>query len=403
MSTIEQKLLNNLLNHDFYQRTKHILRPETFGGSLKPVYDALEKAHAEHKTDLSVDELRELCLVSEPFSKARRNQLNGLFDAIEMEQPATESVATAILKSYWAKQLATKITEEVLPIVNGETLSFNAVRELLENEELPDLESRFSAIEMSIKDLMEQSDPSKRFPFRLGPLQQHVEGAGRGHNMLVFARPEIGKSSLVADMCVGFADHGLKIAYFANEEPEYKIMLNLVRAKLELTDLELRANYEAGTSTYKALDNLCKNFSLFDAVGMDIFDIHEYARSAEPDVIVLDQTDKLLLPGRHESRHELLKNLYVHTREISKRNNLLMVNVSQASADAENKRYVTFDMLEYSKTGKAGEVDLAIGIGRNVSIDEDYLRILFVSKNKINGWHGPITVTFNPYNNKWSE
>ena len=46
-------------------------------------------------------------------------------------------------------------------------------------------------------------------------------------------------------------------------------------------------------------------------------------------------------------------------------------------------------MMENSKTGKAAEADLIIGIGRNTGVDtENRNRTLNISKNKITGYHG---------------
>jgi len=48
-------------------------------------------------------------------------------------------------------------------------------------------------------------------------------------------------------------------------------------------------------------------------------------------------------------------------------------------------------MLDNSRTGKAGEADIIIGIGKTGNSDEDnFMRFLCISKNKINGWHGTI-------------
>ena len=65
-----------------------------------------------------------------------------------------------------------------------------------------------------------------------------------------------------------------------------------------------------------------------------------------------------------------------------------------ASADAHNRDSISFDQMENSKTGKAAEADLIIGIGRNATKDtENKIRILCVSKNKINGYHGEPSCT----------
>jgi hypothetical protein len=76
-------------------------------------------------------------------------------------------------------------------------------------------------------------------------------------------------------------------------------------------------------------------------------------------------------------------------REVAKRRDCAIIAISQASADAHNRNSISFNQMENSKTGKAAEADLIIGIGRNSNTDtENKIRTLCVSKNKINGYHG---------------
>ena len=225
---------------------------------------------------------------------------------------------------------------------------------------------------------------------------------GRGNLAIIFGRPEVGKSSFVTSMIVGFLQQRLKVAYFANEEPGFKIMLNMIRCATNRTDVELRTDHEAGVNEYEEWDDIKNYLKLHEAVGVSLSDIAAYADANEPDVIVVDQTDKLHIAGQFEAGHARLKELYVGTREIAKRNNCLFINVSQASADAEGKRSLNYDMLDGSKTGKAGEGDVIIGVGKNPGPDEDFLRYLTVSKNKISGWHGMVTCNFDPSRNQWS-
>jgi hypothetical protein len=48
-------------------------------------------------------------------------------------------------------------------------------------------------------------------------------------------------------------------------------------------------------------------------------------------------------------------------------------------------------MLDNSRTGKAGEADIIIGIGKTGSSEvENTVRHICISKNKLNGYHGMI-------------
>ena len=61
-------------------------------------------------------------------------------------------------------------------------------------------------------------------------------------------------------------------------------------------------------------------------------------------------------------------------------------------------------MMENSKTGKAAEADLIIGIGSNTMTDPtNVTRILNVSKNKITGWHGDPSVVIDRYISRYDD
>ena len=95
--------------------------------------------------------------------------------------------------------------------------------------------------------------------------------------------------------------------------------------------------------------------------------------------------------GSFARTDEKLRAIYTKFREVCKRHNLFGIGISQASADAESKTNVTYAMMENSKTGKAAEADLIIGIGKSdITDNKDERRYLTISKNKLTGFHGNI-------------
>jgi hypothetical protein len=70
---------------------------------------------------------------------------------------------------------------------------------------------------------------------------------------------------------------------------------------------------------------------------------------------------------------------------------MLVWAVSQASNDGHDRQWVDYNMMDNSKTGKAGEADIIIGIAKTGRSDvTNVVRHICISKNKINGWHGMI-------------
>jgi hypothetical protein len=121
-------------------------------------------------------------------------------------------------------------------------------------------------------------------------------------------------------------------------------------------------------------------------------ELNDYAQLNEPDVMFCDQLDKFRIDGEFNRGDERLKETYVMAREIAKRNKLLLWSVSQASYDAHDRQFVDYAMLDGSRTGKAGEADVIIGIGKTGGSDEENTaRHICISKNKLNGWHGMFT------------
>ena len=64
-------------------------------------------------------------------------------------------------------------------------------------------------------------------------------------------------------------------------------------------------------------------------------------------------------------------------------------------------------MMAGSKTSKAAEADVIIGIGRHSGTNEDgapdNARFLTISKNKISGYHGTIPVLLEPEIGRYTE
>mgnify|MGYP005827742409 CR=1 FL=1 len=118
-----------------------------------------------------------------------------------------------------------------------------------------------------------------------------------------------------------------------------------------------------------------------DSVGTSVKEITNFTALNKPDVVFIDQMDKVKVEGTYTRGDERLKEIYVMGRELAKRNN---------------------SMLDSSRTGKAGEADLIIGIGKQIGMDTTNTRFLAISKNKINGWHGNVPVQINIATGRYS-
>lgn len=394
---MEAQLIKLLLKHEFFNKVSGCLKPAMFSESLQDVFEVLVESHATYKTDISLTELKALYLKKHTLTKPARLAFLNLMDCLEDEEEPNPEIAADILADMARKNKAREIGELSARLINGDaSVSLETIKAALDTEEVTNPLDRLNVVTTDVAQLLHLDSPANRFRFRLPPLQDHTRGAGRGHFAIIFARPESGKSSLAAYLVSGFLEDGLRVLYFCNEEPGHKIMLNHVRSVVSKTDLEMQADQADGKLNYTSWNSIRDNIILVDAVGMSIEEANAVVASNKPDVVVFDQLDKFSVQGSFAATHERLKEVYVKAREIAKRNSCLGIGVCQASADAEGKRELTFDMMDMSKTGKAGEADLIIGVGKDAQVEENFRRYLTLSKNKLSGWHGMITVNFDP-------
>ena len=191
--------------------------------------------------------------------------------------------------------------------------------------------------------------------------------------------------------------------YLGNEEKSMRTKLRAVQACSGMTREEIAEKPELARSIYTSIRD---NLIFKDTQDWDLDKINAYCERVKPDILVIDQADKVHISGTHNSSHERIRSLYTALRELSKRHNCALIAVSQASAEAEGKTRIDFSMLEGSKTGKAAEADVIIGIGKAAGGGDDEQnteRCLYISKNKLSGFHGAIYCNIQPEVSRYAE
>jgi replicative DNA helicase len=390
---IEHQLIKLILNKEAYLSLKPYIYDKILPSELRAIYHTIKLAHEKYEHDLTLEEVKLLHFSHNTFSTAQKNVIGIILDKVEDADLPHEDVIRDVAIRLSKQTVCQEALELLSPIVLGNEDDLTPVVNLLQQYQFDDTVDNIHEISTDIADIVELSMPKNRYKFALQPLQEKVLGAGPGNLVVVFGRPEMGKSSFVASNNIGYLNQGLKVSYFGNEEPGWKIMMNHIRSATGLTDAELQHNMEAGIAHYDEWDSIKSSFKLHDGVGMAISDLDNYIQKHEPNVVVIDQLDKVMLPTSYSKEHSRLKAVYVQARELAKKHGVLVIGVSQASADADNRRYIHFSMLDESKTGKAGEADVIIGIGQN-DIDPPEVRHLNISKNKISGNLGHFSCLF---------
>ncbi len=135
----------------------------------------------------------------------------------------------------------------------------------------------------------------------------------------------------------------------------------------------------------EAFDTEFKDKAIFlHKTGMQYNEIDKLLEEHKPDILVVDQLDKLHVKGDAPA-HEKMRIIYTSIREYSVKHGCAVIGVCQASEAAAGKKFFSFDALEHSKTGKAAELDLCICIGKEDLQEDNNIRYFYLAKNKLTG------------------
>jgi len=388
---IEKQMIRLMLNKKFYTQYKGTLSPTVFAGDISSLYDTIQKAHEKYEEDIKVDELYSLhtAIFNPALTRAAKEKFSELVEDIKEVQEPNQEIAKDIMRILSDRDLAQRIAVESTEIFNGKEANFNEIVTMIEKHKRGIDEDKVPAVTNDVNEVLDLLSVTTKWKFNIPVLKENVGGIGGGNLMIAFARPETGKTAFWVSLCAGpngFAEQGAKIHAFINEEPAVRTQMRAISCYTGMNRQEIVDDIQTAKSYWSEIKD---NISMFDTVDWSMDDIDAHCEKNKPDIIVIDQLDKINVSGTYARTDEKLRQIYTSVREIAKRRNCAVIAISQASAEADNRNSISFSQMENSKTGKAAEADLIIGIGRNASSDlENKIRTLCVSKNKINGYHG---------------
>ena len=388
---IEKQMIKLMLNKKFYAQYKGSLSPTVFAGDISSLYDTVQKAREKYEEDIKVDELYSLhtTMFNPSLTRAAKEKFSELVEDIKEVQEPNHEIAKDIIRILSDRDLAQRIAVEATEIFNGKEANFADISNMIDTHKTNISEDKNPAVTNDIDKVIELLDVTTRWKFNIPVLRENVGGIGGGNLMIAFARPETGKTAFWVSLCAGpdgFCSQGAKVHAFINEEPAIRTQIRAISAYTGMTRDEILFDR---VQAQRIWSNIKDNIFMFDTVDWSMEDIDAHCEKHKPDIIVIDQLDKINVSGTYARTDEKLRQIYTSVREIAKRRDCAVIAISQASADAHNRNSISFDQMENSKTGKAAEADLIIGIGRNANTDlENKVRTLCVSKNKINGYHG---------------
>ena len=229
-----------------------------------------------------------------------------------------------------------------------------------------------------------ESDPSSLIKVYPGDLNDKLDGgAKRGHHIVVYGRPESGKTATAVTMSSGFCTQGLKTLYFINEDRDEDVILRHVYCLSGMDRFQVRENPEAALAAARSrgFDNLvvigCSPGSLSQ--------IDEALEEHEASCAVVDQLRNLQVKA--DNRVNQLEYAATGVRNLFKKRNVLGVSITQAGDSGEGKAILDMGDVDYSNTGIPAQADIMIGVGVDPTLDAEGRRMISLPKNKVSGSH----------------
>ena len=237
--------------------------------------------------------------------------------------------------------------------------------------------------------LEEISNPSNLIQIYPKELNERIDGGCfYGNHIIVYARPNAGKSQFCINLSRGLCRDGHRVLYLANEEPKKQIISRVISRMSGKPKREMYQDIDAAIATAK--ENGLDNFYIEDINPGTFHQIRSLIEEVKPEIVIIDQLRNIKI--KSEGRVNQLEQAATEARNLGKKYGILVVSVTQAGDSARNKLVLDDGDVDFSNTGIPAQADLMIGIGVNDDFRQQGMRMISIAKNKLSSDHTHFSV-----------
>lgn len=388
---MEKKILKLLLNKEYYTKIRGILSEKEFSPVAADVLKYIDNFFEKDPEALHVDHELMVQALRMDMAPKFRDMADTMVADIMQEDISEVNLAEMIINIRKAKVGA----ELSVKLLNGEPGEIDKL--INEYQDLEEKVTEFLSgetefINVPVAQAFEVLQERNRIPLYPKSLNEHVKGGAiRGQNILIFARPEMGKTLFAINLIGGFLHTGYKVLYVGNEDPISAITPRIITRLSEMSYEECAANPEE--AEYRIQRRGYSNLVLKETYPGTWHEIRKSIERYEPDVVVVDQLRHLYCGSL--SKVEQMERVALEARSAAKRYGILCIGITQAGDSADGKIFLDQGDVDFSNTGMQGAMDLMIGIGADEQMQQRNHRMLSLCKNKISGLHAAIPVQYN--------
>lgn len=243
---------------------------------------------------------------------------------------------------------------------------------------------------VSVEQLFEKVGSENRIP--IAPRQLNARAGGGalpGHHIIIFGRPEAGKSLVTLNMAYGFTKQKKRGLYAGNEDQIDILKTRYISRVTRIPWPECEANKEKcmklfrarGGEDYLVMSQL--KHGTIDAIAKKI------EQDGPFDFIVIDQVRNISTGGESDGKMTTrLEAVGRDMRDLLLDYNLIGISVTQANdrterSNQEPPMWLGMGDMDSSRTGLPGTADLIVGVGVTADLKARNQRAISLPKNKL--------------------
>ena len=377
----ELALISLLINREDYDKYRIYVEVDKTQKEINHLLSMLDSIFESHK-EITFDEFYVYVLTNTNQDKFTYKTLLERIQSLEIGKEMGETLLQQIREKYLANKFAVKAIE--VSEGRGSLLDLHQLLESTKDTSILVPEDETLFVTNNLEELYKESIQKQGLRWRLHSLNRSMGSLRKGNFGFVFARPESGKTTFLADNGSYFAEQlsdGEMGFWYNNEEDGKQVQLRIMQAALGLSRYDLFLNLQENNKLYQS--KVGNKLRLIDNAAIHRREVEKHCEKYNPRFIIFDQIDKI--KGFDGDREDLrLGNIYIWAREIAK-TYCPVIGVTQANGSGEGEKWLTMDNVANAQTAKQAEADWILGLGASHTDGFEFIRHLHLSKNKLTG------------------
>ena len=370
---MEAEIIAACRDTSWYKQQRKLIRPDMVSSHCWEVLRVLDKYYSSEQKSISTQDL---------FTLVKLTSTNPSILGLVQEVTPSPALLSAMKERY----TFSKVAELALDIVETGRADPEDIRKLLADFFK---DSDFAADpDTTGLDELFSSQSIQGYPWPVKFLDEAVGPVEPGTMILFGARPEVGKTSMLANVVSYQAQYTDRpVLVILNEEPLRAAKARYIQSLLNMTRQEIEMDIAGSLAVIqkKLGMEFDDKFKFYHNPSLSIDDVASISERWNPAIIVVDQLRNVQSRGKHGTDVDRLKHLYEHSRRMAAKQQAVFYTVHQARGDAEGVQYISGNQLEGCQTEVQGALDVQIMLGKDNDPMNEHLRYVNIVKNKSRG------------------